>query len=82
MKRTMRVILEVVVEDLTKEELARHAVDADTVASELPTVKDAMHSELSQVIVAAVENNSEAFGGSTIYANFPSAKVISSKWQE
>lgn len=82
MKRTMRVILKVDVEDLSKEDRARHAAEAGCAVSKLPGVKDARHQELSEVIVAAVENNSEAFGGSMIYANFLSATVISSKWEE
>lgn len=80
-RKTLRVTLDIQVEDLDAEERRECAALEGVPARDLPRLNDASPEGLAEVIVGAVECGSEEFfGGSGIYAKFTDATVLSAEF--
>lgn len=79
-EKKLLVVLEVTVSDLSSKERKECAEYAECKASELPRLRDLDAFEIAEVLLP-VENDTEAFAGSDIYAKFTDSKIIAAEWK-
>lgn len=91
MKKTMRVTLDLTVEDLPDEEMQRHASEMDVPVEEIETLEDTGIEWIAAVLdggitppgphgIACEPINEILFEGSDLFVTFTSAKVVSAEW--
>lgn len=91
MKKLMRVTLDLVVEDLSDEEMRRHASEIDVPVEEIETLEDVGIEWIAAVLdggitppgphgIACEAVTETLFEGSDLFVTFTSAKVVSAAW--
>jgi hypothetical protein len=79
--KTMKVVLEIDVDDLSAEKRAECASDMEIPVEEIPTLADTEAPEAASVLRAIGEHTcEELFAGSDVYVTFKHTRVISAGW--
>jgi hypothetical protein len=80
MKKTLIVVMELEVSDLSQEERRENADMQDCKPSELPNVRELSAFDVAQVLLPD-EDDAEMFAGSDIYAKFTNARLLAWNWK-
>lgn len=84
MARKLRVTIDLEVEDISDEQRVNLAEDSEMEPEDFPKLVDIPPMGLGTLIAEALqfkEVNKEIFDGTSIFANFTSAVVVSAKWE-
>lgn len=76
MKRKLIVVIALEISDWSIEERKEEARQQCCKHSEIPRLREAGASDLADLVVGAVENAADMFGGSEIYAKVKSVKPL------
>ncbi len=80
MKKTLIVVMELEVSDLSPNERRECAEIGECKTSELPRLKELDVFEAAEVLLPQ-EDDTEMFAGSGIYAKFTKAKLLAYNWK-
>lgn len=81
--KTMRVTLEIDVDNLSPEKLAEHAKDMEMSVADLEGLADASLSEIARTLENfGGDMNDELFAGSDLFVRFTDVRVVTAEWRD